>query len=223
MKPFADLHLASTDKAAKATPLYLTRLKERSPVVRVGLAFLAIIAPLTLATASAAVEGFFRLGDSGEGVETVQRQLNSFGYPVAVDGNFGFATEQAVKAFQRDCGLFVDGVVGEDTGLALETGCERGNLVGFPQQPGEGGSNRPTRPSGPGRFLQGRFVVMVPTDDLSTLRRVQAFVPEARIQSGRFGRFILVAVYEKRDRYMAESQYRFLQQQGIRDAHMRLF
>lgn len=62
-----------------------------------------------------------RLGDSGEKVRQMQRQLNgiSNGYPlipkIAEDGVFGPATEQAVKTFQRIFGLTQDGIVGFQT------------------------------------------------------------------------------------------------------------
>lgn len=59
-----------------------------------------------------------RVGDSGEKVRQMQRQLNviSNGYPlipkIAEDGVFGPATEEAVKTFQRIFGLTQDGIVG---------------------------------------------------------------------------------------------------------------
>ncbi len=59
-----------------------------------------------------------RVGDSGEKVRQMQRQLNviSNAYPlipkIAEDGVFGPATEEAVKTFQRIFGLTQDGIVG---------------------------------------------------------------------------------------------------------------
>lgn len=59
-------------------------------------------------------------GDSGNDVYELQDYLNRLGYPVlSVDGEFGAATLEAVLAFQRDQGLFVDGVVGPYTYHAL--------------------------------------------------------------------------------------------------------
>lgn len=58
---------------------------------------------------------------SGADVLELQERLNELGYPVGeVDGAYGPATAGAVRAFQRDQGLAVDGVVGQDTrdGLA---------------------------------------------------------------------------------------------------------
>ena len=62
-----------------------------------------------------------RKGDSGPDVRTIQRQLTriakdylSFGNP-GTDGVFGTATENSVKAFQKQFNLTQDGVVGRST------------------------------------------------------------------------------------------------------------
>ena len=50
----------------------------------------------------------------------VQRQLMALGYGVqAADGVFGGETAAAIRAFQRDRGLEVDGVIGSDTYQSL--------------------------------------------------------------------------------------------------------
>lgn len=57
-------------------------------------------------------------GDEGEQVKTLQRLLGSLGYGLGgygADGIFGDATDRAVRAFQNDRHLAVDGLVGEDT------------------------------------------------------------------------------------------------------------
>ena len=60
-------------------------------------------------------------GSAGEGVKWVQWQLGRLGYaPGSIDGIFGAATDKAVRAFQRDAGLAVDGIVGTNTRRALE-------------------------------------------------------------------------------------------------------
>lgn len=51
-----------------------------------------------------------RRGDRGEQVKVLQEFLH-----LAQDGIFGAITEEAVRQFQRDNGLWVDGVVGADT------------------------------------------------------------------------------------------------------------
>ncbi len=54
-------------------------------------------------------------GSKGDGVSWVQSALNKLGYKLTVDGIFGNGTEEAVKQFQKSCGLSVDGIVGKDT------------------------------------------------------------------------------------------------------------
>ncbi|MEM6752795.1 MAG: peptidoglycan-binding domain-containing protein [Cyanobacteria bacterium P01_C01_bin.38] len=54
-------------------------------------------------------------GSSGLSVRILQRLLIANNYPVQVDGNFGAFTEIAVRAFQSNRNLTVDGVVGQQT------------------------------------------------------------------------------------------------------------
>lgn len=54
-----------------------------------------------------------------DSVERIQGVLEVRGYDVSVDGDFGRDTERAVKAFQKDQGIEVDGKVGPDTWHAL--------------------------------------------------------------------------------------------------------
>lgn len=60
-----------------------------------------------------------RRGDRGPEVKAVQRMLTASGLKLDVDGHFGPATEEAVRAFQKSRMLEVDGVVGPDTWKAL--------------------------------------------------------------------------------------------------------
>ncbi len=57
----------------------------------------------------------------GHAVRAVQRQLNARRSSLAVDGDFGPQTERAVRQFQQDQGLLVDGIVGPDTWHAFVT------------------------------------------------------------------------------------------------------
>jgi len=63
-----------------------------------------------------------RRGSKGEDVKDLQLRLHWKGYDLGsygVDGDYGRATEAAVKAFQTDAGLKADGICGPDTWRAL--------------------------------------------------------------------------------------------------------
>ncbi|MEV4225985.1 peptidoglycan-binding domain-containing protein, partial [Streptomyces bobili] len=66
--------------------------------------------------------GRTRQGDTGKRVLQVQCMLSKRGYGIGdsgADGIFGSGTETAVRGFQSDKGLTVDGIVGHDTWTAL--------------------------------------------------------------------------------------------------------
>jgi hypothetical protein len=67
----------------------------------------------------AVAQSLLRRGSDGQAVRDLQRQLSALGYPHAVDGAFGRDTEAALRAFQRDHGLAVDGVAGPRTCAAI--------------------------------------------------------------------------------------------------------
>jgi peptidoglycan hydrolase-like protein with peptidoglycan-binding domain len=58
-------------------------------------------------------------GSTGLEVEQLQIALVVLGYPIAVDGMYGPATETAVRDFQALKGLEVDGIAGPQTQTAL--------------------------------------------------------------------------------------------------------
>lgn len=58
-------------------------------------------------------------GSKCEAVKKLQQILNTKGYKLSVDGDFGPATEAAVKAYQKANHLEVDGEVGEKTWASL--------------------------------------------------------------------------------------------------------
>ena len=61
-------------------------------------------------------DGTCQYGDKGEAVEKVQKRLKALGYlSGSADGDFGNATKNAVKAFQKNNGLTADGKVGSKT------------------------------------------------------------------------------------------------------------
>lgn len=64
-----------------------------------------------------------RKGDKGDSVKYLQTLLLERGYDLGkwgADGDFGNATEKAVKAFQKAAGLTQDGICGKKTWAAIE-------------------------------------------------------------------------------------------------------
>ncbi|EAW38867.1 peptidoglycan-binding protein [Lyngbya sp. PCC 8106] len=56
-----------------------------------------------------------QLGKTGDNVIYLQNSLNIVGANLRIDGVFGSDTEIAVKRFQRDNELIIDGIVGSQT------------------------------------------------------------------------------------------------------------
>ncbi|MDT0379385.1 peptidoglycan-binding protein [Streptomyces sp. DSM 42041] len=67
-----------------------------------------------------------RQGASGDAVRAAQTQLNAYGHGIAVDGQFGPATDAAVRAYQSAHGLAADGLVGPQTWQSLIGGGDGG-------------------------------------------------------------------------------------------------
>ena len=53
-------------------------------------------------------------------VKALQERLNLMGYDVEADGDFGPGTHRAVKTFQAEYGLTIDGIVGPATGKKID-------------------------------------------------------------------------------------------------------
>jgi len=68
-----------------------------------------------------------RKGDTQHPVPTLQHLLRARGHSVTVDGDFGPKTDAAVRTFQDDEGLAVDGIVGPNTWTALIVQVKRGS------------------------------------------------------------------------------------------------
>lgn len=61
-----------------------------------------------------------RVGDAGPMVQVVQLGLARLGYPLKGTGIFGMATERAVRSFQTQYALEVDGEVGQEVSSAID-------------------------------------------------------------------------------------------------------
>ena len=73
-------------------------------------------------------------GFKGPTVVRIQKDLNKLaGAKLEPDGDFGSATEEAVKSFQRDQALMDDGIVGEFTDTALQLGTLAKSLPRVPK------------------------------------------------------------------------------------------
>ncbi|MDD6012601.1 MAG: spore cortex-lytic enzyme [Oscillospiraceae bacterium] len=107
---------------------------------------LVMVAVLIVGSVSIASQNFYgngevistlsRLGSRGEEVRQVQKKLKELGYyNGAVDGIFGSGTQKAVRAFQKNCGLTVDGIAGPKTlqYLGLTSGSSSASLGKYSQ------------------------------------------------------------------------------------------
>lgn len=74
---------------------------------------------IVIAHAQAGTEPVLRRGSEGTAVAELQALLRAKGFPLAIDGDFGPATETAVKLLQASAGLKPDGIVGARTRAAL--------------------------------------------------------------------------------------------------------
>ena len=68
-----------------------------------------------------------RRGEQQHPVKTLQYLLRGRGHNLTVDGIFGSSTDAAVRAFQQQKGLAVDGVVGPNTWSALVVTVKQGS------------------------------------------------------------------------------------------------
>ena len=81
-------------------------------------------------TGSSTFRRILRTGATGSDVKTLQSLLAKVGIPIAVDGDFGSATERAVVQFQRAAGLNpVDGIAGPQTQSTLQAWVRESRLI----------------------------------------------------------------------------------------------
>ena len=92
-----------------------TPWKKWTAALTVALFLALTVMPAWAATAT------LRQGSRGQAVTELQQDLNTLGYAAGkADGIYGANTANAVKAFQRDNGLSVDGVAGPATQSAID-------------------------------------------------------------------------------------------------------
>ena len=84
-------------------------------IKRITCVLLALCLAASVMTSALAADGKLRRDDRGAAVTELQQMLTKLGYTVTVDGVFGSGTEAAVKRFQEDKGLKVDGIAGSAT------------------------------------------------------------------------------------------------------------
>jgi len=69
------------------------------------------------------MDTILNMGDHGSAVKSLQEKLIQIGYSCGIrgaDGDFGIATYNAVKKFQKNHGLSADGIAGSQTLTAID-------------------------------------------------------------------------------------------------------
>lgn len=100
---------------------------------------------IVIATMGLSIPGYaVGPGDDGIKVAQVQQLLQSYGYTVHVDGEYGPQTEKAVRSWQRSNGLQVDGIAGPATLASLMSARRVGNASPI----GDGLNGLPFAPPG---------------------------------------------------------------------------
>jgi len=108
------LRTTGTTARGKKLPGLVSRRKEEAELIALGDYTVGKV------YADPMADGVLRRGERGEPVMDLQKALAARGfYKGAVDGIFGYGTEEAVLAFQREAGLTVDGWAGPATLKAL--------------------------------------------------------------------------------------------------------
>lgn len=109
---------ADRDDLITATRLVnggLNGLEDRSKYLRKAKQALASLEGVRVALNEGGNTVVLRRGSFGSAVAELQELLAAKGFELAIDGDYGAATELAVMMFQKDRGLHVDGIVGQQT------------------------------------------------------------------------------------------------------------
>ncbi|MCB2148969.1 MAG: peptidoglycan-binding protein [Deltaproteobacteria bacterium] len=109
---------ADVDNLIKATKLVnggLNGLEDRRQYLQKAKTALANIEGIRVALNEGGNTVVLRRGSFGDAVIELQELLKTKGYNIAIDNDFGPATELAVMMFQKQNDLVVDGIVGRNT------------------------------------------------------------------------------------------------------------
>lgn len=138
---------------------------------------------------------------SNENIRYLQEQLRDKGfYAGPIDGINSQETQRAVKDFQADVGLKVDGMAGPNTRLALDSYQGSGNI-----------REQEFRVSQPQRRPRS-YVVVVP-GNYDTLSRVRLFVDNASLADAKQGSYVNAGRFYNRSK--AESRSELLRARGF--------
>ena len=88
-------------------------------MVRFLRALMMVVFLLSVSVSTCFAQGQFRVGDQGAEIAEIQGRLVLLGYDVIADGDFGPATAEAIKDFQKSCGIEANGLIGPATYSAL--------------------------------------------------------------------------------------------------------
>lgn len=113
---------ADRDDLIRATKLVnggLNGLDDRRKYLQKAKTALANIEGIRVALNEGGNTIVLRRGSFGDAVSQLQEQLVAKGFDISIDGDFGPATELAVMMFQKNNGLVVDGIVGQNTWSTL--------------------------------------------------------------------------------------------------------
>ena len=137
----------------------LAKLQGRTFITQAPTYLLSLILIIGICglTGQALASNILRKGSSGEDVIILQQKLALVGlYSGPINGKFGELTESAVKKFQSNLGLKVDGIVGSHTWEKLE-------INSAPQTPYNGGNiPYPAHPPYQAPILPDNFPKVVP-------------------------------------------------------------
>lgn len=97
----------------------LNGLDDRRVYLKKAKALLAEMQGVVIGAAQPSSKPVLKRGSDSDAVGELQSMLKSKGFDIAIDNEFGAATELAVKQFQVANGLEPDGIVGAETWKAL--------------------------------------------------------------------------------------------------------